>query len=85
MLHYVPCQRIQDRRACNQLFKTCKLCPGFTNVILFCIIDEQQPLFEDLKFYISRKDEVVFIDLILCSSSCGWSYTDCLDWNILFN
>ena len=87
MLHYVPCQSIQDRRACNHLLKTCKLCPSSTNLMLFCfcITDEQQPLFEDLKFYISRKDEVVFIDLNLCFFSCRWSYSDCFDWNILFN
>ncbi len=68
MLHYVPCQTIQDRRACNNIQKDCKLLligiyiymrNVMSEYFFLNIIDDDNSffqLFKEFKFYIGERD-----------------------------
>jgi hypothetical protein len=86
MLHYVPCQTIQDRRACHILQKHCKLFLSITSVIcdyLFRIIADDHSffhLFEEFKFYIGERVEYFSIQFIMNYFSCYYCYSSWFDW-----
>lgn len=84
MLHYVPCQTIQDRRACLSIRNDCKgeRVDVFRSIRCFFCIDDHYSAFhllKDLDFYIGtsiERIELLHLSLSFLFFSCGHCY-DC--------